>query len=206
MLQQDANFGASFPVQVDAEIVAKGQSGAFVADIIATAGAPTTGTWQTGQSVIDANGIVWNCTAGGTPGIWTQVTPNTELGYFSSTATVTNLTSTTFAAITGYSKTVTVPNTGRPVYVDCTIGLLQVNSAGANLVLDIYEDGASTTGGSGCFDFTVPSATGIYSAMFRVRRTPAPGSHTYSVWYKTSAGTFAIAAFGEPYDMAITQG
>lgn len=37
-----------------------------------TTGAPTTGTWQTNQSVVDSAGVVWTCTAGGTPGTWAQ--------------------------------------------------------------------------------------------------------------------------------------
>lgn len=36
------------------------------------AGAPTTGTWATHQAIIDSNGVVWTCTAGGTPGTWEQ--------------------------------------------------------------------------------------------------------------------------------------
>lgn len=35
-------------------------------------GAPTTGTWQTDQAIIDSNGITWTCTAGGTPGTWAE--------------------------------------------------------------------------------------------------------------------------------------
>ncbi|SBT63918.1 hypothetical protein GA0070622_0886 [Micromonospora sediminicola] len=33
-------------------------------------GAPTTGTWATGDAVVDAAGVLWLCTAGGTPGTW----------------------------------------------------------------------------------------------------------------------------------------
>lgn len=37
----------------------------------ATAGAPTTGTWLTGDLVLDSAGAWHLCTAGGTPGSWT---------------------------------------------------------------------------------------------------------------------------------------
>jgi hypothetical protein len=37
---------------------------------LATAGAPTTGTWAAGDAVQDATGAWWLCTAGGTPGTW----------------------------------------------------------------------------------------------------------------------------------------
>ena len=36
----------------------------------ASTGAPTTGTWATGDAVQDSAGTVWLCTAGGTPGTW----------------------------------------------------------------------------------------------------------------------------------------
>jgi hypothetical protein len=36
------------------------------------AGHPTSGTWATNQSIVDANGLVWTCTAGGTPGTWEE--------------------------------------------------------------------------------------------------------------------------------------
>lgn len=37
----------------------------------ATTGAPTTGTWITGDVVLDSAGAWHLCTAGGTPGVWT---------------------------------------------------------------------------------------------------------------------------------------
>lgn len=38
----------------------------------ATAGPPTTGTWNTGDVVVDSTGWVWLCTSGGTPGTWSD--------------------------------------------------------------------------------------------------------------------------------------
>lgn len=35
-----------------------------------TLGAPTTGTWTAGSSVVDSSGVVWNCYSAGTPGLW----------------------------------------------------------------------------------------------------------------------------------------
>jgi hypothetical protein len=37
-----------------------------------TAGHPATGMWKTGDETRDRNGIIWICTAGGSPGTWTQ--------------------------------------------------------------------------------------------------------------------------------------
>lgn len=53
---------------------------------ITATGHPTAGTWATDQAVIDANGNVWSCTAGGTPGTWVEgasgstFTPTGDLG------------------------------------------------------------------------------------------------------------------------------
>lgn len=43
-----------------------------VVTAISSAGHPTTGAWVTGQGVIDSNGVVWYCTAGGAPGTWVE--------------------------------------------------------------------------------------------------------------------------------------
>jgi len=37
------------------------------------AGAPTSGTWEKGTMIVDANGVLWICTASGTPGTWQKV-------------------------------------------------------------------------------------------------------------------------------------
>jgi hypothetical protein len=46
--------------------------GTYVPIELTTAGAPTTGTWPAGQSIVDKNGIIWNTVAGGSPGTWVQ--------------------------------------------------------------------------------------------------------------------------------------
>lgn len=42
------------------------------------AGAPTSGTWVAGDSVVDPNGMIWTCTASGTPGTWTSLTATAQ--------------------------------------------------------------------------------------------------------------------------------
>jgi hypothetical protein len=37
-----------------------------------TSGPPATGTWKAGDETRDRNGIIWFCTAGGSPGTWAQ--------------------------------------------------------------------------------------------------------------------------------------
>jgi len=45
-------------------------SGNVLLSILGYAGHPTTGTWVTGQAILDSAGAVWTCTVGGTPGTW----------------------------------------------------------------------------------------------------------------------------------------
>lgn len=55
-------------------LVAKGKNGLSDLRICGrktTAGAPTSGTWLTGDAIIDSAGAWHLCTAGGTPGTWT---------------------------------------------------------------------------------------------------------------------------------------
>lgn len=61
-------------------------------------GAPTTGTWATGDVVMDSAGAVYLCTAGGTPGTWSTgtaaaaptsfvaITPGADMGHGAKTA------------------------------------------------------------------------------------------------------------------------
>lgn len=41
-------------------------------------GAPTSGTFQSGDTVFGQNGNIWTCTAGGTPGTWAQTAPGNQ--------------------------------------------------------------------------------------------------------------------------------
>ena len=184
--------------------VASSQTGSQVL-MLATAGAPTVGSYAPGTTVFDSHGVAWYTAAGGNPpSDWTQVTPASELGYLLSTTNVTNLSSTTFAALTGITKTVTVPNNGRPVYIEASLSI-QVTAALA-LTLDVTEDGTSVTGGAGV---GVTSFTG--AGEFQqvpippIRRTPAAGSHTYAVLYKVSGSNFALSNFSQPSTLTVTQ-
>lgn len=65
--------------QLSGQFVAAGGNGggvgAFTVNarflgMLASSGAPATGTYLTGDWGFDSNGIMWTCTAGGTPGTW----------------------------------------------------------------------------------------------------------------------------------------
>lgn len=168
-----------------------------------TGGAPVSGTFAVGDFVVDETGGFWVNTIAGSPGTWVFVGSGQELGYFSSTSTLSGLTSTAYAPVTGYTKTITVPATGRPIYIDC-FATINVTTA-VGVVLDITEDGTSVSAGDGLWTYTF-AVNAFNSPRFRVRRTPSAGSHTYAVVYKLlSASSLTFAFAGEPYDMSITQ-
>ena len=58
-------------------------------------GAPTTGTWNTGNWVVDALGRVYTCTAGGTPGTWVAGAPGAGFQSLSDASAATAYTANT---------------------------------------------------------------------------------------------------------------
>ncbi len=56
-------------------LLSKLQTGAVT--ILATAGAPTTGTWFTGDITLDSQDVLRVCTAGGSPGTWAGIVTST---------------------------------------------------------------------------------------------------------------------------------
>jgi hypothetical protein len=154
-------------------------------------GAPTSGTWSTGQSYVDGNGALWVCTVGGTPGTWAQVTANAELGYFTDTTNHSGLAATSFSAIPGFTKTVTVLNNGRPLYVDASIPFAAIGATAGAVYFAIYEDGMACTP-EGTTVLTA-AAHEAFSVRWRCRRTPSPGIHTYAVYYAVSSTSMSLS-------------
>lgn len=130
-----------------AEFIASGKAGATNASTYAGAtasGAPTSGTFALGDFIIDLTGVIWICTAAGTPGTWTTYSnPRLPLAPISSSAngTATVGTTETFDAVLGnYAPTL---STGRRYRV--TLGGLVGNGsvAGDVFVIQIRDGGAS---------------------------------------------------------------
>jgi hypothetical protein len=139
-----------------------------------TSGAPVAGTFAKGDWVIDQSGIIWVCTTAGTPGTWTAIQPNTELGYAQITSSFTT-TSGTAVDVTGLTTTVTVG--ARPIRIEVGGQYLQNNTAGDGLLLYIVEDGTVVAQQEVGFG----SANETYGVALNARRNPAAGSHTYKV-------------------------
>ncbi len=108
-----------------------------------------------------------------------------ELGYAEITASATL--TTTQADIAGLSVTVNVGS--RPIEVRFS-GHLQNATANGNAVVYLFEDGNII--GSVSF---VNNPANLRIPAYRVlRRTPAPGSHTYKCQGQTNAGTATLNA------------
>lgn len=78
---QTATFSGSPPLSA-ADLGPTGLTGATAASRwvgATTGGPPASGTFSTGDFVIDQTGFAWICTAGGSPGTWTALTGNPEL-------------------------------------------------------------------------------------------------------------------------------
>lgn len=130
-------------------------SGVSVPDTFATVGAPTTGTWTAGQSIIDANGVIWTCLTGGkfpaAPPLFVPGGSGVELGEAELSADFA-LTSTALADITGLS--ITIPAApARAFVVEATFPPLALGAVAQYCQLFISDsagvgiaDGYSITG------------------------------------------------------------
>lgn len=218
-----ATFGAAFAAApLLSSTPAAAQSGGFVVPDVnvsgltgATAGAryvgatrggaPTSGTFLVGDTVIDKTGGLWVCTTAGTPGIWTFIGSGYELGYVQDTVWHAAITSNTDVALTGFTKTIVMPSTGRPIYIDVHIPMMAMTSRTPSyVVVSIYEDGSSLFAMGGAQAVSIPGR-GYGFARFRARRSPSAGSHTYAVYCRVSAGSLTICNGWVPSDMTITQ-
>ncbi len=157
--------------------------------------APTTGTFSTGDFVISANGNIWVCTAGGTPGTWVQV------GSYLLTATNTwSGTSNTFSTSTVFNAAMTGSGT-------------------------INLSGTGSSGVAGTFTATALIASGLTGATSASRyvgatASGAPASGTFSIgdfviaqngnmWICTAAGspgTWVQVGAGTAYNLVKANG
>lgn len=150
-------------------------------------GAPASGTFEVGDYVIDQTGIVWICTAAGTPGTWVDASSSgRELG--SVEKTDGNFTSTTIAGVdvTGMSLSFTVG--ARPVYV--WFGASDMSLSAAGIVLLSLLEGATT------LEF-IRGTTGTGTPRLPVgashARISTPGPHTVKLQMSASAaGTMTL--------------
>lgn len=119
-------------------------SGGFVG-ATASFGAPSSGTFVAGDFAFDANGVIWYCTAGGTPGTWRQQTPYrqvTELGSAAASVVLSSIPTTL--------KRITVSWAGKSdANVNTSLIFMRVNgSSAANYYGQKIDNANATTSSS----------------------------------------------------------
>lgn len=93
-------------------LLAKSQAGEVI--ILSTPGAPTTGTWVTGNLALDSTNQLWVCVVGGTPGTWNAT--SVTLPWLTSTIQASNYTAANGDLVEATaSLTVTSPTASRGV-------------------------------------------------------------------------------------------
>jgi len=93
--------------------------------------APTTGTFITGDYVISANGKLWICTSGGTPGTWVNVASTfLPLGGGTLTGDLQGTTATFSGAVGLASAAVTGATTGRDLVLTGATDTVQLSVKG----------------------------------------------------------------------------
>ena len=142
-------------------------------------GAPTSGTFATGDFVVDQLGTIHVCTSGGTPGAWSSP-PMGTLGYAQVTV---NQNVTTQVDLTGLTVTVTV-GTGRRVRVT---GWCKFTNNTANNGTSIYiMEGATQLADSS--EYMNGTGGNSYTCVAMAVLTPTGGSHTYKLQGSTIGG------------------
>lgn len=177
---------------------AAGSAGSAVLPATGTTGAPTAGSWLTGQVALDSNGFPWLCTAGGAPGTWVgQAIGTMPGGYAQITANQTGITTQT--DVTGLTATVTV-STGRRIKITAfSNGLLGTLQWGTLFIME----GASQISFSRAGTDSAAFAAYNSACIAQVVLTPTAGAHTYKVQARNdgtaNAMTVQAAANGPAY-------
>lgn len=167
-----------------------------------TSGSPLSGTFSVGDLATDQTGLVWICTAAGTPGTWKSLGAS-ELAYAEITSNSAGVTSATPTAITGLSIAPTCPGSAIILDVNGTV-LRTASTADTLCFFSVYEN--STAGTLiAKQSFMVRNATNETARIaIRLRFTPTAGSHTYIGALTTSATTtlLCIGNAQEPFSIS----
>ncbi len=183
-LTVDDNAGgatAKFRVRGTLELGGGGGATAATRWVGATAsGAPASGTYATGDFIIDQTGKVWICTAAGTPGTWTQVGGSSIVSATKLAADYTNATATS-TVVTGLNTAVGV-GTWKFEY----LVLYQHSAAGSAVDLSVNHSGTvsafvanwrwagpGTTAATGNADQAASASTGNIHESYAARAKSA---------------------------------
>jgi hypothetical protein len=158
----NSRSGAVVPANADYLAVASGGlTGATTATRFAggtSSAAPASGTFSTGDFVVAQSGVIFVCTAGGSPGTWVNAG---SLYALLSGATFTGATAPAVVALTDASTIAVNAALGNDFRV--TIAASRTMGVPSNPVDGQRIDFIVTQGGAGSFTITWSSASGGYS-------------------------------------------
>lgn len=158
--------------------------------IQADIGPPTSGTHVAQEIYVDEAGELWVCTAGGTPGTWSNPAGGKELAYAAVTVGTQAVTSTTFVDVTGLSVTFDAPE-GRPYMVEVFVPCLGA-TAGAPCVYSLaITDGSDTIIMRSVGAITTAST--FTQGIAKARFAASTGSKTYKA--RTAVGSGDTVTF-----------
>lgn len=171
-------------------------SNASVATSTSIVGPPTTGIWLTNQVFIDANGSIWVCSAGGSPGTWVAGGSGVELGEAELSSNF-SLSAASNTDITGLTLTFNAPN--RPFLLELALPKLTLSASTSWGAFQITDSANTEVAGTffGSVSATTEGVCGPLRAHLPTTGTNAypitPGnSYTFKARYAMVSGTGTI--------------
>lgn len=152
-------------------------------------GAPSTGTFQLGDTCPDQTGVIWVCTAAGSPGTWVNSATQTssakpigfEWSYTQITATA-NITDTSEATATALISPAAFTPDGSPVLVEFFApAIITDTSSATDIVTVTLFEGATQITRLGIVRTVVTAAPDAIGVCFKYRFTPTAAAHTYKL-------------------------
>jgi hypothetical protein len=154
-------------------------------------GAPVAGTFAVGDFVVDQTGLLWVCTVAGSPGTWLLILPPSGNGRINTSETTT---STSYADLATPGPAVTLI-TGTTVAISIG-GFLTINVASERCSMALAISGSTTLAANDVnamsFQPFVANAGQQQGHTLPITGLTA-GSNTFTVKYKTTAGTASFA-------------
>lgn len=203
---EQGSSGSATDARLDAleeRVPPDGLTGALQATRFAGAtasGAPTSGTFEAGDFVVDQSGAVFICTAPGSPGTWADMSSGKQLAYVESTLQQTGI-GTALTDITNLTVTFTVG--ARPVDVEAVLPYVQI-SAAMTVIATIRDennvDKAHTAAGG-------TAASQFVGGLRVIEQISTPGTYTrkLSVQRFGGSGTITVGVGGAtPYRQRIS--
>lgn len=162
-----------------------------------TSGAPTTGTFQQGDYVVDQSGTMWVCVVAGSPGTWVDLSSGRELAYAEDKSNRT-VNSTSLTDYPGLSISFPMPSNSRPVFIEAFIPIITVNAINATPTVFLHFATPNRVYGRHGDQHTVTTRPAAYNPKVRL---PLVGDYepaaeetvTCKVQWNTSSGSTATS-------------